>query len=71
MIVAELIDLVPSEIATLTNVSYEDASSLFEDDLPCSSLNCRDGDRSGIRWMLLNIWLHCTLLYKHEIGISP
>ena len=38
MIVAKLINLVPSVIATLSDLSYEDATSFFADDLPNSSL---------------------------------
>ncbi len=38
MIVAKLINLVPSVITTFTELSYEDATSFFKDDLPSSSL---------------------------------
>ena len=37
MIVAKLINLVPSVITTLSDLSYEDATSFFADDLPNSS----------------------------------
>ncbi len=38
MIVAKLINLVPSVITTFTELSYEDATSFFKDDLPSSFL---------------------------------
>ncbi len=38
MIEAKLINLVPSVITTFTELSYEDATSFFKDDLPSSSL---------------------------------
>ncbi len=37
-LVAQLTNLVPSVIATLTGPSYDDATSFFADDIPNSSL---------------------------------
>ena len=70
---ADKVDVVPIR----TDLSYEDATSSFADDLPCSHgllwfpLKCGGGGRSGARWMLLKRPMHSTLLYKHVIGIFP
>ena len=51
MIVAKLIYLVPTVITTLTDLSYEDATSFFAACLVLLwfPLKCAGGDRSGAR----------------------
>ncbi len=50
MIVSKLINLVPSVITTLIELSYEDATSFFKDDLPSSSLVPTEVRRWRQKW---------------------
>lgn len=62
-IVAKLINLVPSVITTLTDLSYEDATSFFADDLPSSSLVPTEVWRWRQKWCQVDAAEHPTTLY--------
>ena len=63
MIVAKLINLVPSVITTLTDLSYEDATSFFADDLPSSSLVPTEVWRWRQKWCQVDAAEHPATLY--------
>ena len=63
MIVAKLINLVPSVITTLSDLSYEDATSFFADDLPNSSLVPTEVWRWRQKWCQVDAVEQPTTLY--------
>ena len=63
MIVAKLINLVPSVITTLNDLSYEDATSFFPDDLPSSSLVPTEVWKWRQKWCQVYAAEHPATLY--------
>ncbi len=63
MIVAKLINLVPSVITKFTELSYEDATSFFKDDLPSSSLVPTEVWRWRQKWCQVDAAEQPAILY--------